>query len=293
MSVHSAFPPERLLFLRQLAPAPEVAALMGQITAAALPRNPAFQRDVFRVWQHHAGDTAIDTVGKFRAFYAAEALTPRTEQVCPCADPVKVERMLKLFAEFSRHTTLSRSGDRFVRTCVASTLPVDVAAGLGVTETPYDAAAAVLEGDYNSYVGDLFKTALPERYARTQWKQSTAIVDGVFLFSLIFECLVTERHHSVALEHELAYAGARQVPTIAIVNNAICLWWHDVVWSLPDGCDYPLLNLAVLWVQLSAAANEAGCQVVNTCLFDPSALSSRDPIYSWVQRSIVRRPEDT
>ena len=290
MRLVEALPPERLLFLHQLPPSAEVAALLGKIAAESLPRSPAYQRDVFTVWKRHKA-AECPTVGHFRLLYARQHLEGYARLECPQAAEAHVRRAMQLLAEYCAHTTLSRSGDAFVKACVASALTPESAAGLGTTETPYAAAADVLGVDYNEWVGNLFKTALPERFARTAWKTSTAAVDATFIFSLVFECLVTEHPHRVLLEHELAYTGNDQIPTMALIESRPCVCWHNCIWALPEGYAYPLVHLALLWVQLSAASGQEGTSVLNLCFARPELVSSRDPIYNWLKKSVLTRAE--
>ena len=242
------------------------------------------------MWQRHIGATC-PTVGHFRLRYAREVLDAYTHHECPCAAEVHVRRFLKLFAEYCSHTTLSRSGDAFVKTCVATTLPPERAAGLGTTEAPYAAAAERLGVDYNEWVGDLFKTALPERFARTAWKTAISAVEATFIFSLVFECLVTEHPHRVLLEHELVYDGNDRIPTMALIESRPCVCWGRCIWTVPEGYAYPLLHLAILWVQLSAASGQDGTAVLNLCFARPEAVSSRDPIYNWLKKSVLAGAE--
>ena len=285
-------PPARLLFLHQVRPSAEIAEEIGMIAARCLPRSPAYQRDVFTVWQRHSG-SAIRTVGEFRLFYARKHLAGHVSHECPRFAAAEVRRLVQLLAEFCVHTTLSRSGDAFVKTCVASILPADVAAGLGTTETPYAAAAQVIPADYNAWVGSLYKTTLGERYARTAWRTSIAPVDAVFIFSLIFETLVTERAHRVLLEHELALEGNDQFPAVVLLNGRPVVCWNTTIWAVPDGYEHPLVHLALLWVKLAAVAGEEGTAVLNLCFAAPERVGSREPIYNWLKNSVLARAEET
>lgn len=291
MNLLEALPPERLLFLNQLDAANQIAELVGATAAAALPQNPEYQRDVFTVWSKHTAHT-LASVGEFRAHYARVNVDAYRVETCPVASSDHVMRLLRLFAVYSKHTTLSRSGDTFVRCCVASRLSPAQAAGLGVSETPYTLASEVLGDEYNDWTGALFKTPLPDRYAQTEWIGSIACVDACFIFSLAFECLVTDKLHRVLLEHELSYTGNGTVPTIALVDGMPCLCWKTVRWLPPEGAEYPLFHLLILWVQLSAASGQDGCAILNRCFANPGSVGSRDPIYAVLQESIKAWAED-
>lgn len=292
MRLVEAVPPERLLFLHQLSPSAAIADALGELVATTLPRSPAYQRDVFTAWKRHSR-LACPGVGRFRLDYARRVIDTYVRHECPVSPELHVQRAMQLLAEFCVHTTLSRSGDAFVKTAVGSRLEPDVAAGLGTTETPYAAAAEVLGPDYNDWVGSLFKTALSERFARTDWKHSAGPVDAAFIFSLLFETLVTEHPHRVFLEHELVYEGNSRLPTMVLINSRPCVCWGRTMWEPPDDVPYPLLHLALLWVQLSAISNQDGTAVLNLCFFRPEAVSSRDAIYKYLEKSVIGRAEES
>ena len=292
MRLLEALPPERLLFLHQLPPDPAVAELIGQVVSSCLTYNTDYYRDVLAVWQRHSA-FPLESVGHLRHHYANKVAARLDEQLCPQADIVHVKRLLRLFAVYSKHTTLSRSGDLFVRCSVASVLPDHVSAGLGVTETPYHAAADVLQEDYNQWVGQLFKTPLQERFSTTQWRSSVSCVDACFLFALAFECLVTEKQHRVLLPHELAYDGQTEMPTVVLLEKMPCVCWHATVWRPPEGSAYPLFHLLVLWIQLAAISGADGVAVLNLCFARPEAVGSRDPIHATLQESIRAGGEES
>lgn len=285
MRLLEALPPERLLFLHQLPPNPHIADLIGGVVATCPPYSAEYQRDVFTVWQRHA-TFDLESVGHLRAHYAQQRIGTLVEHDCPRADPVHVKRLLRLFAVYSKHTTLSRSGDLFVRCSTSSVLPPHVAAGLCTSETPYTAAADVLKEDYNSWVGQLFKTPLQERYVTTPWRGSVECVDGCFLFALAFECLVSETQHKVVMAHELAFAGNDERPTVALIDGMPCVCWKNCMWKPPEGSDYPLFHLLILWIRLAAVSGEDGVGVLNLCFARPEAVGSRDPIHGTLQESI-------
>lgn len=292
MRLLKALPPERLLFLHQLPPDPAVAELIGQAVSSCLTYNTDYYRDVLAVWQRHSA-FPLETAGHLRHHYASKVAARLDKQQCPQADIVHVKRLLRLFAVYSKHTTLSRSGDLFVRCSVASVLPDHVSAGLGVTETPYQAAADVLQEDYNEWVGQLFKTPLQERFSTTQWRSSVSCVDACFLFALAFECLVTEKQHRVLLPHELAYTGQAEMPTVVLLEKMPCVCWHSTVWRPPEGSEYPLFHLLVLWIQLAAISGADGVAVLNLCFARPEAVGSRDPIHATLQESIRAGGEES
>lgn len=285
MRLLEALPPERLLFLNQLPHTPEIAELIGDVVSSCPSYNADYQRDVLTVWQRHA-PFALESVGHLRHHYAQKTAANLIEQSCPVAEMVQVKRLLRLFAVYSKHTTLSRSGDLFVRCSTASVLEPHTAAGLGATETPYHAAADVLQEDYNQWVGQLFKTPLQERYSTTPWRASVSCVDGCFLFALAFECLVTETQHRVLQPHELAYTGKTEVPTVVILDGMPCVCWKTTVWRPPEARLYPLFHLLMLWVQLATISGADGVGVLNLCFARPEAVGSRDPIHSTLQESI-------
>lgn len=291
MNLVDGLPPARLLFLHQLPPSADIAEAIGKVVASCRPRSPAYQRDVYTVWNRHTS-AVMSTAGEFRLFYARKAVETHIVHECPTFPDAEVRRVVLLLAEFCVHTTLSRSGDAFVKTCVGSAIRPDVAAGLGTTETPYAAAADVLGGDYNRWVGSLYKTSLGERYARTDWSSSVATVDAVFLFSLLFETLVTERVHRVLLEHELAYEGGCQIPTAALVDCRPIVCWNESRWAVSEGCSYPLIHLALLWVKLASVSGEDGTNVLNLCFHCPQQVGSREPIYNTLKQSILGRAEE-
>lgn len=291
MSLLEALPPERLLFLNELAPSPEVAELIGAVVATSRAHNADYQRDVHRVWQRHT-TFPLETVGQFRAYYATQIIDRYVPTDTPAAELDYAKRLLRLFAVYSKHTTLPRSGDTFVRCSVSSRLPIERAAALAVSEAPYTAVAESLKEEYNTWVGRLFKTPLDERFATTQWRTTINCVDACFLFSLAFECLVSDTQHRVILEHELAYAGAGQIPTVVLIGGMPCVCWCGTVWRPTEGGEYPLFSLLILWIRLSALAGQDGVGVLLMCFSQPAAVGSRDPIYGFLQESIKVGAED-
>ena len=73
---------------------------------------------------------------------------------------------------------------------------------------------------------------------------------------------------------------------VALLDNMPCVCWKRSVWRPPEGSEYPLFHLLILWVQLATISGEDGVGVLNLCFARPESVGSRDPIHATLQESI-------